>query len=140
MSTSTTTVARLAPVAVGCALVGAAVTVALVDPSSPDSLYPPCLFHAATGLWCPGCGLTRGTHHLLNGDLVASLGSNVFTPLVVVGIALAWFAWLSNSFGRPVRSVGQWLPPRVSAMLMVTLVVFGVLRNLPVEPLDVLAP
>lgn len=140
MSTSTTTGARLAPVAVGCALAGAAITVAVVDPSAPDSVYPPCLFHASTGLWCPGCGLTRGTHHLLNGNVVDSLGSNLFTPLVLAGIALAWLTWLASTFGRSARPVGQWLPARASTVLLIVVVAYGVLRNLPFAPLDALAP
>jgi hypothetical protein len=140
MSESPSTVARLAPVAAGCGLAGAAVTVALVDPSAPGSPFPPCLFHVTTGLWCPGCGLTRGTHHLLTGDLAASLGSNVFTPLVLVGIGLAWLAWLCNAFGRPVRPLGQRLPPRTTAVALATVIAFGVLRNLPVGPFDALAP
>lgn len=132
--------ARVAPIATGCALAAAAVTVALVDPSSPDSVYPPCLFHATTGLWCPGCGLTRATHHLLNGDVAASLSTNVFTPLVLLGLAGAWFTWLLRAWGRPVRPLGQRMSRPAGAVLLAAVVVFGVLRNIPLAPLDALAP
>ena len=46
-------------------------------------------FRALTGVWCPGCGLTRGVHALLNGHPLQAMGYNVFTPIVVVLIVVA---------------------------------------------------
>lgn len=36
-------------------------------PPAEHSFYPRCVFKAATGLDCPGCGLTRASHHALHG-------------------------------------------------------------------------
>src|SRR4051812_28859789 len=33
------------------------------------SHYPPCPIYWATGLYCPGCGITRALHHLLHGRI-----------------------------------------------------------------------
>ena len=60
---------RIAPIAGGAAVVAGAVLVATNDPAAPGSHFPACAFHSATGLWCPGCGLTRGLHALLDGHL-----------------------------------------------------------------------
>ena len=84
----------------GGALAGAAALVAFGDPAAAGSRFPNCMFHQVTGLWCPACGLTRGTHELLNGHIVAALGSNLFTPLVLLAIAATWVAWARRSFGR----------------------------------------
>ena len=35
-------------------------------------IFMPCLFHAMTGFYCPGCGGTRAVAALLRGDLVSS--------------------------------------------------------------------
>ena len=54
-------------VVAGVALAGC-VYVGLNDPSD-GGAFIPCPFHAATGLWCPGCGMTRAVHHLVTGDV-----------------------------------------------------------------------
>ena len=47
--------------------------------------FPPCLFHLATGYYCPGCGGTRAVSALLHGQLLRSF---VFHPVVPYGAAL----------------------------------------------------
>jgi hypothetical protein len=131
---------RTAALVGGVALAGAAAVVAIADPSSPGSRFPGCPFRAVTGLWCPGCGLTRATHHLLNGDPLAALGSNLFVPLVLGAILIAWLTWVSRAFGRPVRSLGERLPDRFAMVIAVTMGAYMVLRNLPVASLRWLAP
>ena len=131
---------RTAAVACGCALAAAAVTVAVVDPSSPTSRFPACPFHTLTGLWCPGCGLTRATHALLRGDVAGAISRNVFTPFVLVAIVLAWASWTLTAFGRPTRNPVERLPRWFGPVLLSAFVVYGVLRNLPVPALRTLAP
>ena len=53
----------------------------LVDPMT-SPLAPPCLFTAAFGIRCPGCGSLRALHALAHGDLKAALALNA--PLVCV--------------------------------------------------------
>jgi hypothetical protein len=131
---------RLAAAACGCALAGAAVDTALNEPGAPGSRFLPCAFHRLTGLWCPGCGLTRGTHALFTGHPVEALGYNLFTPLALVGIVVAWAAWALRCWGRPVRNPFERLPERWTQVLLVAVLVFGVVRNLPFVPFRSLAP
>jgi len=131
---------RAAPV-VGCVAVAAGtVIVATHDPAAPGSRFPACAFHSATGLWCPGCGLTRGLHALLDGHLGAALSSNVFTPLAAVGIIWLLVAWVRSAWDRPVPR----LPHRLERVLMIAgpalLLTYGVLRNIPAAPFRALAP
>jgi drug/metabolite transporter (DMT)-like permease len=128
------------PAAAGVALAAVGGYVALNDPSAPGSRFPACAFHSLTGLWCPGCGLTRGTHHLLNGDLPAALSYNVFTPIAVVAIAFTWLAWASTASGRPMRSLNDVLPRWWGGALASVLVAYGIARNLPISGLRALAP
>jgi hypothetical protein len=134
---------RVAPVAGGCALAGAAVLVALNDPAKAGSGFPACQFRAATGLWCPGCGLTRGFHQLFNGNLLSALQHNLFVPVVLIAVVAGWWWWLRTSWGRqPARlptAAARWVRP--GAIGLVTMVVvYGVLRNIPVAPFPALAP
>jgi hypothetical protein len=137
---SSTFTRKAVPLLTGGALAGAALVVALNDPSAEGTWYPPCAFHAATGLWCPGCGLTRGFHHLFNGDIGAALGYNVFVPLVLVAVAGSWWGWVRLSWGRAERVWPTWTRRWVSVVLPAALVVYGVLRNIPAAPFDALAP
>ena len=121
-------------------MVGAAALVAANDPAAPGSRFPSCTFRQLTGLWCPGCGLTRGTHHLLNGDLGAAVASNVFTPLVALALAGAWWAWWRHAGGHRTGGVLDRAPRWASPVLLGAVVVFGVVRNLPIAPFDALAP
>ena len=52
------------------------------DPTT-AGFYPPCLFHALTGLQCPGCGTTRALHHLLHGDVAGALRLNAMLFVVL---------------------------------------------------------
>ena len=131
---------RIGTLACGCGLAAAAVVVALNDPAAPGSWFPPCLFHRTTGLWCPGCGLTRAAHALLNGHPVQAVGYNLFAPLVFLAIGLSWLTWTRQAFGRPMANPIMRLPSRAHTGLIVAIVAFGVMRNIPVAPFRALAP
>ncbi len=131
---------RIGAVACGSSLAAAAALVAINDPSAAGSRFPVCSFNAVTGLWCPGCGLTRGTHHLLRGDIAAAMSSNLFTPFALAAIISAWLVWITTAFGRPIRNpVLRW-PSWVGPTLLILVVTYGVVRNLPVPALSTLAP
>ena len=53
--------------------------------------FPRCLFKAATGLDCPGCGSQRALHALINGDPAAAWHANaglvIALPLMAFVIA-----------------------------------------------------
>ena len=118
------------PVRTACGLAAATAYVAAVDPSAGRSLVPPCPFHALTGWWCPGCGMTRATHHLLHGDLIAALRFNALFPFVLALVTVAWLDWYARSVGRrPVlpRRLPSWATPAAIAIA----IAFAVIRNLP---------
>ena len=57
----------------------------------PTEYRVPCLFHAATGLLCPGCGTTRSLTALIQGDLAAAFAFNqliYFIPLFLFAYEL----------------------------------------------------
>lgn len=108
--------------------------VALVDPSRPGhSPTIPCPFHAATGLWCPGCGMTRAFHDVLTGHLAAAFGENLLWPLVVVIVGWLWLSSVSPRIPKLTRA-----PAALWVVLILAAVAFGVARNIPA--LSALAP
>jgi len=108
------------------------------DPGA-SGLYPPCPFHALTGLFCPGCGSLRALHQLLHGNLGAAFGLNALMVLSVPFLAYAFVAQGLAAFGwrllpRP------FLPAWVIWSLLGVIVTYWVLRNVPAYPFSVLAP
>lgn len=118
-------------------LAGAMVLFAF-DPAH-NRLYPRCLFHAATGLHCPGCGALRGAHRLLHGHPVEALRMNLllFGLLPVAGAVGLWLHWRRrtsrNAGGIAATNAWPWL-------LLAATLLFWVLRNLPFHPFTLLAP
>lgn len=120
------------PVVASGVLIGATVYTALADPYR-EGFFPSCIFLAASGHWCPGCGGLRAVHELANGDVLAALALNPLVVLAIVplGIALmiAWFVAVTRGGTAP--RIPVWLAIAVPAGLMV----FWVVRNIPaLEP------
>jgi len=59
-----------------------------------------CPMKAATGVPCPGCGLTRATAALFRGDLSASLRTHAYAPLIVLALLLTGLALLLPKSSR----------------------------------------
>ena len=111
-----------------------------VTPPTPESIYPKCMFHKVTGLHCPGCGMGRATHFLLNGRPLTAIQYNAFVilvlPVVVVAAIRSLFGWALRAptrDHRPIRAFWIWL-------LFAALLLFAIARNLPFEPFTRLAP
>lgn len=117
------------------ALAGAAVLYRF-DPMQ-AAFYPRCPLFVLTGLYCPGCGALRAGHALLHGDLAGALGFNALLVLALPLFALAGAARLREAWS------GHRLPLLPAAGIwgiLILLVGFSVLRNLPFAPFQILAP
>lgn len=121
--------ALAAPVACGCCLLAGAAYVAANDPAESGGFLP-CPFRSLTGWWCPGCGLTRATHHLLHGDVVQALRFNAFVVLILAALSATWLVWLVRSAGRPLERL-RVIPVRVQVLAASVLLGFALVRNLP---------
>jgi hypothetical protein len=84
-------------------------------------------------VYCPGCGSLRALADLVHGNLPGAIGHNA---MLIAFLPLALLAWVRAMTGRgPLRS-RPWQVP----VLVAALVVWTVLRNLPVAPFTALAP
>ena len=104
-----------------------------------SGLFPPCPFLWLTGWYCPGCGSLRALHQLLHGNLRAAFA---FNPLAVLSIpflvygGISWTVFLLR--GRHFPRI--FIPGRVIWAFGFAIMLFGILRNLPVSPFHLLAP
>ena len=120
-------------VVVGAPVAGAAsllASLALRNPNVTGS-WGACPFHAATGLWCPGCGALRGLHHLVHLDVAAAIASNALLLPGLFVLGWAWLAWSTRRLGRAIPVAGLPDTPWFAIGWAVAVVVFTIARNLP---------
>jgi hypothetical protein len=105
-----------------------------------DSIYPKCVTFSLFGVHCPGCGTGRAAHFLLTGQPLTAIRCNAFAPfflpfVVVVAFRelLRWALQAPPPNRSPVRAFWLW-------SLAAALIIYGVARNIPVEPFTHLAP
>jgi len=105
--------------------------------------FPKCMFFAATGLHCPGCGCQRALHHLFNGHLLLALHYNA-----MVLMALPWLMWSSalaslKFLELPTPNVmvpRRRMNARLVTFIATAVIGFWLLRNIPCWPFEWLAP
>jgi len=104
---------------------------AAVDPNQPGH-YPLCPTRALFGVDCPGCGLMRGTHDLVTGNVAGALDHNIFIAVLAPLAVVLWVRWLLRSWRgispevtyAQFRQRNRWLLAG-----LVVLLAFGVIRN-----------
>lgn len=102
-----------------------------MDPSE-GGVYPLCPLRALTGTDCALCGGLRATHALLNLDVERAAGHNLLVVVAAPLVAYAMVQWFLVPWGvrLPKLPTRPWMVPA----LVVLLVVFSVVRNLPWGP------
>lgn len=95
-----------------------------------NTLRIPCVFHELTGLYCSGCGVTRMCLALIELDFKMAFYSNralfICLPIgLILGIQLLVQYVKVGNFKLSLRQTrGLWA-------IIIFLVIFGVLRNIP---------
>jgi len=101
-----------------------------------SAFLPPCPLHALTGFFCPGCGSTRALYLLVHGRPFAALGENALAVTLLPVLIYEMVAALS----RRLPVISTRLRPWAMWTILATVVLFGILRNVPVAPINSLAP
>ncbi|WP_037577425.1 DUF2752 domain-containing protein [Phaeacidiphilus oryzae] len=128
-----------APAALGAGFAAAVGCVAGYDPAAPGNHYPGCPLLALTGELCPACGGLRCVHAAAHGDLAAAAHDNLLVLVAGAFAVLAWARWAvraARGLPTPVRRP----PPAVLWAVAALVLVFTVLRNLPLPFGRELAP
>ena len=110
----------------------------IFDPAQ-SGFFPPCPFRYLTGWYCPGCGSLRALHQLLHGNIEAAWAMNplavVLLPFIAYGLLSEVVKyWRGRGLPQPVLSGAS-----IQALCAV-IILFGIARNLPLHPLNLLAP
>ena len=104
------------------------------DPAG-NTVFIPCPFHYVTGLYCPGCGSQRAFHSLLHLQFGRAIGYNL---MMVVSIPFILAYYLKLLFtGKEWKILAD---NRLVWSIFAVVVLFWVMRNIPVTPFSYLAP
>ena len=129
---------RIVPVGMVVLLVTGLVLLRVYNPAT-STLFPPCPLHYLTGWYCPGCGSLRAIHQLLQGNVRAAWAMNPLSmllfPFLAYGLAREGISYLRGQPSPQFAVPGEWIRG-----LCALIILFGIVRNLPFHPFDLLAP
>lgn len=104
------------------------------------NFFPKCPFYVVTGFHCPGCGSQRAFHEILHGNIIAGIQHNLLVILAVLVIAYKFFVFFRNK-ANPEKSSRNLLYHNAAPWIILILVVgFWIIRNIPLAPFHFFAP
>lgn len=90
-----------------------------------------CISNKISGLYCPGCGMTRAVFSLMELDFYQAFRYNIFSiillPILVVYGLCSGCGWIFNK-NNPVENK---IPTIFWIIIIVLLLIYGILRNIP---------
>lgn len=90
----------------------------------------PCIFHKITGLYCPGCGMTRAIFSLIDLDIKQAIKNNILiiivVPFLIIYIINFAYIWINDLKKDPSKIFPKWF---WYTELIIT-IIFGIIRNL----------
>lgn len=100
-------------------------------------IFIPCMFHQITGLYCPGCGVSRMCLALMRGNFNDAVGYNPFLFFLLPFLG-AYFVRQAIHYIRGEKwQMSRW-ESITWKVLLILLILYGIVRNLP--GMDVLRP
>lgn len=91
--------------------------------------FIPCIFHEVTGLYCPGCGVTRMILSLLKGDIIQAFYYNqllfISLPFFLILIINNFIAQIKNK-----TPIYKKIPNKIYIFYIILLLLFMILRNI----------
>jgi len=109
-----------------------------INPNDVDFL-PKCPFFFFTGFYCPGCGSQRATHQLLNFNFLGVLQQNLLFVMALFIVGYHLTILVSNNIYK--KNIYNYLyHPKTPIVLLVFIISFWILRNIPLYPFNLLAP
>ncbi|MBF8150537.1 DUF2752 domain-containing protein [Winogradskyella sp. F6397] len=109
-----------------------------IDPSA-TAFFPKCPFLSFTGIYCPGCGSQRAIHHILQGQIITGIRHNYMFLLVTVVLGYQAVIFVITKFGT--KTYNNLLhKSKMTNTILVLVILFWILRNIPYFPFTELAP
>ena len=99
-----------------------------------------CDVYRLTGFYCPGCGAGRASYSLLHGRFLDAFCYNpvmtVLLPLLALYVAARAIDWAITGGDH----IDQKISVKFVAGILIFVLLFGIVRNIPVYPFNLLVP
>lgn len=109
-----------------------------INPSG-QSFFPKCPFHSLTGLHCPGCGSQRAIHDFLHLNIIEGFKHNFLIGLGILVLGYKLYLMIYSKFYNEKKS-NLLYNTKTPWIILVLIISFWILRNIPYEPFLYLAP
>ncbi len=111
-------------------LIVAIIGIILVKVYNPEeeSFFIPCMLYKLTGIKCPGCGMTRSVHYLVNGNIKQSMWYNLMLIPIIILVIYALYRYI-RYLVKNEEIINKVLENLLKVFLVIILI-FGVARNL----------
>lgn len=119
----------------GAALVAIALLYFFVDART--HAFPKCPFYSLFHLYCPGCGSQRALSALLHGNIFFAFHENA---LMLLFLPLLMYSALINIRSNGKQKALIFYNLLFVRIVLVAVVLFWLLRNIPIYPFSILAP
>ena len=87
----------------------------------------PCIFYEITGLYCPGCGMTRAVKALVRLDVYSSFRNNILLytvfPIIFI-LEIMNLKFKNNKKSKKIYNT-------VMIIILIITIIFAILRNIP---------
>lgn len=94
----------------------------------------PCIVYSTTGFYCPGCGVTRMLFSLLSLKIKDAFMYNQLMFILLPFIVIYYFYYMYSYVTGKKADLLNKLPKGIWVVLLVSVFVFGIMRNLPWFP------
>lgn len=89
-----------------------------------------CVFNKITGLYCPGCGMTRAVFSMMDLEFYQAFRYNIFSimllPVLIIYFVGEIYGWL---FSRK-NPIDTKIPKLFWIIIVVLMLMYGILRNI----------
>lgn len=89
-----------------------------------------CIFHKITGLYCPGCGITRCLNAIIHMKFYQAFRFNPYLfllmPLIFPYVSYQIYIWIFSLKDKLTTKI----PKGILITLLITLILYGILRNI----------
>lgn len=89
----------------------------------------PCVFHELTGLYCPGCGMTRALASLANLEIYQAIRYNALIIFLVPAFLL-YIVFKIKSYINNEKNKFN-IPNYLLWSALIITILYGILRNIP---------
>ena len=105
-----------------------------------DNKFFPCIIYQFTGFYCPGCGAGRACYSILHGEWYQAFRYNPLLLILLPWLGLYIALWAGDWALNGKHRIDDIVPFRLVYIILIIVLAYGVLRNIPVYPFTLLQP